>query len=146
MVACLGASASFIGLLFVCLSVVLQKAGEEKIADRDRLLAESSYAALINIFFVSLFATLPHETIGYTCLSLALIGLLSCWRLIHSSHIAPLITSAIVYVTELVFAVNLVTHPHHLLDTGWLEAIIVALFAISLIRAWGLTGIHKDRR
>lgn len=145
MVACLGASASFIGLLFVGLSVVLQKIGDQKLADTDRILAESSYASLINIFFVSLIGVLPNGGIAYVSLTMAIIGLISCWRLKRYSHVISLVISSIIYLIELVFAFDLVTHPHQTLNVSWFQFIIIALFAISLVRAWGLTGIRETK-
>jgi hypothetical protein len=143
MVACLGASASFIGLLFVGLSVVLQKTGDQKLANTDRMLAESSYAALINIFFVSLIGILPKESIGNVSLIMALLGLLSCWRLRRISHPLQLILSSIIYIIEAIFGANLSINGHATMSISLFQTIIIALFAISLIRAWELTGIHQ---
>jgi hypothetical protein len=143
-VASLGASASFIGLLFVGLSVVLQKQSQ-KLADTDRILAESSYASLINIFFVCLVATLPNGGIQYVSLIMALIGILSCWRLRHYSHKVSLIISAIVYLFELFFAIGLIRHDNSYVNISAFETIIISLFAISLGRAWGLTGIRGEQ-
>jgi ABC-type Fe3+-siderophore transport system permease subunit len=145
MVACLGASASFIGLLFVGLSVVLQKTTDNKLADSERILAESSYASLINIFFVTLVGTLPSPSIGYVSTILALVGLLSCWRLMRYSHVVPLIISSMLYVVELAFGLWLITHPSRYLNVSLFATIIMALFGISLVRAWGLTGIRENR-
>jgi hypothetical protein len=147
LVGCLGASASFIGLLFVGLSVVIDKSqATQKLADTDRLLAESSYAGLINIFFVTLLALLPATSIGYVSFIMAILGLLSCWRLRKLSNATPLISSAIVYVIELGFGFYIITHTHNVINIGVFEAIICALFAISLLRAWGLTGIRNNHR
>jgi hypothetical protein len=144
MVACLGASASFIGLLFVGLSVVMQK-GDQKLANKDRILAESSYASLVNIFFISLVGTLPNGGIGYVSLTMALIGLYSCWRLRKYSHTASLAASSIIYIVELCFAAELVTHSNRYVNLGIFQGIIIALFAISLVRAWNLTGVRANR-
>jgi hypothetical protein len=145
MIACLGAAASFIGLLFVGLSVVLQKPGDQKIANTDRLLAESSYAGLINIFFVALVGILPNGSIGTVSLVMGILGLLSCWRLRGLSHIGPLIISGLVYLLEIGFGLNLMLHSKQFVSVSIFQTIIIALFAISLIRAWGLTGIHSKK-
>jgi hypothetical protein len=143
-IAALGASASFIGLLFVALSVVLQKTSDQKLADQDRQLAESSYAALINIFFVTLLASIPHESIGYVCLIMAAIGLVTSFRLRHISHLLPLTASTIIYLVEVLFALHIISHSNTLFNTASFQSIIIALFSISLYRAWSLTGIHKS--
>jgi hypothetical protein len=141
----LGASASFIGLLFVGLSVVLQKLGNDKLADTDRILAESSFLSLINIFFVSLVAILPNASIGDVSLVMSILGILSCWRLRNYSHIVSIIISAIVYVIELIFAIVILKHPNQNLNMPLLETVMITLFSISLFRAWGLTGIRGEQ-
>lgn len=142
-VACMGASASFIGLLFVGLSVVMQK-GNQTVADADRVLAEGSYSALINIFFVSLVATLPGNSVGIVGLIMSSIGLLSCWRLRPYSRKLSFVVSAIVYLLEFLFSLELFLHSNRYLDEGTYEGIIIALFSMGLIRAWGLTGIRVE--
>ncbi len=142
MVACLGASASFIGLLFVGLSVVMQN-GNQKLADTDRILAESSFTGLLNIFFICLIGLEPQPSVGLVCLIMAIIGLLNCWRLKSFSRKMSLAISAIVYALELIFSIGLVTHSKRYINTGDFEGIVTALFTISLIRAWGLTGIRS---
>jgi hypothetical protein len=141
-IAALGASASFIGLLFVALSVVLDKASNQKLADHDRQLAESSYAGLINIFFVTLSASIPNESIGVVCLVMATIGLVSCWRLRHISQLLPIAVSAAIYLVEIWFSVKIFHHHDRPFDISIFQFIIIALFSISLFRAWSLTGIH----
>ena len=75
MLAVVGASASFIGLLFVALSVVIPNL-DLKVANRERHLAISAYAAFLNVFFLSLVALLPtHHAFGIVALVLGLSGL-----------------------------------------------------------------------
>jgi hypothetical protein len=146
LIACLGASASFIGLLFVGLSVVLQQQNKlsEKLADSDRLLAESSFTGLINIFFVSLTGILQQSTIGWVSLIMAAIGLLNSWRLSSSSNVVPIVISAVIYILEIIFGIFYIFHSSQPLNIGVFETIITSLFAISLFRAWGLTGIRQS--
>src|SRR5271155_300351 len=84
LIACVGASASFIGLLFVALSLVLARdddAGVGSLEFTDRRLAESAFTALANIFFVSLVALMPNTNIGDAAIVMALIGLRNSWGL-----------------------------------------------------------------
>jgi hypothetical protein len=76
LIATVTASASFTGLLFVAISFVMN---DEKDSAADiqnkRVLAESSYAALLSIFFISLVALIPGTDIGWVVFVMAWIGL-----------------------------------------------------------------------
>src|SRR5579884_4402005 len=82
LIACVGASASFIGLLFVALSVVLTRIEENsELRFRDRRLAETSFIALADIFFVSISALISISNIGVVSLIAAFFGILNVYRL-----------------------------------------------------------------
>ncbi len=140
----LAASATFIGLLFVALSLALQKTkSNNRLEDSDRLLAQSSFAALINIFFVSLVGLEPHVNIGFVCLALAIYGLISCWKLFLSNKSLQLIFLALVYMLEAIFAVYTLSHNYQLINTGDFVNLVILLFIGSLVRAWKLVGIKQ---
>ncbi len=67
------------------LSVVLTRkdnvSGAVELAFTDRQLAESAFAALVNIVFISLVAIMPTMGIGHVRLIMALIGLANAYRL-----------------------------------------------------------------
>jgi hypothetical protein len=146
LIACVAAAASFIGLLFVGLSVVLQKTEtDQALASQDRLLAESSFTALINIFFVTLCGLVPPFGVQYVMITMAVLGLLSSWRLTTLGHKTSIYLSMIVYVIELIFGIYYASHSNNTISIGWFEGVIVALFASGLLRAWGLTGIRANQ-
>jgi hypothetical protein len=71
------ASAAFIGLLFVALSVVNRDHSEHATRERRTVLAGSAFLALIDIFFVSLLSSLGGPALlASTSLVMALVGLL----------------------------------------------------------------------
>ncbi len=161
LIACVGASASFIGLLFVALSLVLARdddAGVGSLEFTDRRLAESAFTALANIFFVSLVALMPNTNIGDAAVVMALIGLRNSWGLfsrareIHKTQGASylkwdmlwIIVSAFVYVFEGVYAILLIIHPNSMTDLDVMTSIIITLFAAALVRSWQLTGIRSS--
>src|ERR1700679_3635119 len=126
LIACVGASASFIGLLFVALSVVLTRVGEgNKLKFSDRRLAESAFTALANVFFISLTALIPGANIGWVALIVAFFGFRNVWRLFgrlreeknregnqeRRSDIFWIVASALVYVAQAGGAINIILYP-----------------------------------
>jgi len=163
LIACVGASASFIGLLFVALSLVLARdddAGVGSLEFTDRRLAESAFTALANVFFVSLVALMPTTNIGWVALVMALVGLRTAWRLFVQARalkksergrylkqdIFWIAASTLVYLFEGVYAVLLIVHPNSLSDLDVMTSIIIALFATALVRSWQLTGIRTEEK
>lgn len=144
LVAAVGASASFIGLLFVALTVVFARNdGRAQFTANDRLQAQSAYAALVNIFFVTMIGLVPDANIGPAALVLAALGLISCWRLRAHSARVPLALSIIVYAGEAVFAAYTFAHYGQPVNTSDLQTIVLVLFGLGLYRAWELTGIRR---
>ena len=150
LLAIIGASASFIGLLFVGLTFVTSGESDtsHEFIDK-RLLAESSYAALLNIFFVSIVALIPDNNLGYVLLVMALFGLGGTLRLFkisekkHRTNVTLLI-STLVYVGEGIYALYvLFQNSSYYIDNYIFMTIILFLFGISLARAWELTGIRQ---
>jgi hypothetical protein len=139
-IAILGASASFIGLLFVAISFTpaTDKIGEEYI-EKKRTLAEGSYAALINIFFIGLVGLTPEANVGY---------FYRFWRSNKSikSHLYTLTISLIIYILEIIYGIYIVKNDNAFLDVNLFMTLIIVLFATALGRAWELTGIRKKRK
>jgi hypothetical protein len=161
LIACVGASASFIGLLFVALSLVLARdddAGVGSLEFTDRRLAESAFTALANVFFVSLIALMPATNIGWAALVMALIGMRTAWRLFvqartikkskqgryHKQDIFWIAASTLVYVFEGVYAILLLLHPNSTSDLDIMTFVLIALFSTALLRSWQLTGIRAE--
>ena len=152
LIACVGASASFIGLLFVALSVVMGRQGNNtELAFNDRRLAESAFTALANVFFVSLVALIPSTNIGWPALVMAILGLRTSYRLIvHARKIKTEIfwisTSVLVYSLEAIYAIILIFNPMSNAGLSFIIFILIALFGGGLIRSWELTGIRGEKR
>jgi hypothetical protein len=160
LIACAGASASFIGLLFVALSLVITRKGESvDLEFSDRRLAESAFTALANVFFVSLVALMPDTNIGYGALAMALIGMRSSWLLFTRAkdiqkegggypkrEVFWIIISLLIYLAQAVFSVRLLMNPLNTSDLNWMTSIIIFLFGAGLVRSWELTGIRADRK
>lgn len=88
------ASAAFIGLLLVALSVVNQDDTQQATRERRTVLAGSNFLALVDIFFVSMVSSLGGAVVlATTSLVMALLGLAGTSRLmpraIRAGNFAP---------------------------------------------------------
>jgi len=158
LIACVGASSAFIGFLLVALSLVLARtnAGTE-LKFTDRRLAESSFTALANIFFVSFIALLPNTNMGYAALVLAVFGMRSVWQLVrrfqevrkkedisdYTIDAFWIIAQFLTYAAEGVYGVRIIMDPANSTNLYVMMGILMGLFGSSLIRIWELTGIRK---
>ena len=104
LLATIGSSASFIGLLFVAMSFTLPGAASQEDAHRKQTLAEGSYIALINIFFISLVALVPGVQMGFVIVVMSLVGLISVYRslqwhkrLLLASNAFTIVYSTVLY-------------------------------------------------
>jgi hypothetical protein len=148
LVATTGASSAFIGLLFVALTLVLERKEEDKSRySRDRLLAESSYAGLVNVFFVSILGLVPGNRLGHVLVVMALLGLVNVVRTLRLSRRRGgrilLVLSAAVFLWEAVYGAYLVHDVRAVASQSFLITLILTLFGFSLARAWELTGIRR---
>lgn len=160
LIACVGASASFIGLLFVALSLVITRKGESvELEFSDRRLAESAFTALANVFFVCLVALMPDTNIGIGAIVMALIGVRSSWLLFKRAkdiqkegggypkrEVFWIIASLVIYLVQGIYAVRLLMHPLNAADLNMMTTIIITLFAAGLARSWELTGIKAGQK
>jgi hypothetical protein len=161
LIACVGASASFIGLLFVALTVVLDRGNRgSEMEFTDRRLAESSFTALANIFFVSIAGLIPGNNIGFVALIAVIFGLLNVWHLLRRfrqtnergtftqtrSNVYWIIYSFIIYGAQAVFAIRLIRDPNSKTDLNSMMGILLALFGLALVRTWDLIGFRSNDR
>ncbi|PZS29831.1 MAG: hypothetical protein DLM59_12130, partial [Pseudonocardiales bacterium] len=78
-----GASAAFLGLLFVAVTVANTDEADFKTRERRTVLAGSAFLALVDAFFVSILALTGGAVVfGLSSLVLAIVGLLGTSRLI----------------------------------------------------------------
>ncbi|HSX42778.1 MAG TPA: hypothetical protein VLF59_01695 [Candidatus Saccharimonadales bacterium] len=151
LVASVGASASFIGLLFVALTLVLGRlrAGS-LLAGRERALASSSYTALFTVFFISMFGLVPGVNMGWAMVGLGWLGMLSSLRLARAPRAnaaqkenAPVVSAlTLLYVALAIFGIYTATgHSRHI-QSNVLFAILFVFYTAALSRAWALIGVE----
>lgn len=146
-----GASAAFIGLLFVALSFVDDEKTDKKVRNWRHIMANSSFAQLANVFFVSLAGLLPasRELALMGCV-MAVLGIVIAFRLLPQTtnqqrtgrHTPTLLGIATVgvYVLELVTALWLLRWSGGQTILGYFILAIILLYAGALMRAWEITG------
>jgi hypothetical protein len=153
--ASVGASAAFIGLLFVALSFIDNAKYSAKVIAWRRIVASSSFSQLVNVFFVSLAGLLPNpRNLAVVGIVMAALGLIVSLRLLfptlnedHSGRTAPTALGLVavgVYILEFVTAIGLLHNPNNQRLMDYLVLSIILLYAGALARAWEITGV-KDR-
>lgn len=145
-VAVVTASASFIGLLFVAMPLITDRSGKsrQQIA-AENIMAEGSYISLLNLFFVSLAALIPHARIGYVMIVMGLLGVFNSIRLAKAGQRDGLSRSILgissaSYAVQVIYGV-VILHDV-IINMSMLLVIIFLLFGSALGRAWELTGIR----
>jgi len=149
-----GAAAAFIGLLFVALSFIDAAKVEESVRAWRRIIANSSFTQLINIFFVSLTGLAPDpKSVAFTACVMAGFGLVVALRLLPLTldskttgrtrpTILGLVTVA-AYVLQLVAGLGLLHNPNDANLMSYLAAALIILYAGALARAWEITGLKQ---
>lgn len=140
------AAGTLIGLLFVAISLRPDSIFGEHAAAAPRRLAESSFTALVNAFFVSLVAIIPRTNLGYPAAILAVLSLYSTIaRRVRGPGIADIFTlafAALLYAGQLAMGIALVVVPTNTDLVYKIAYLVVAAFAVALARAWALITGH----
>jgi hypothetical protein len=140
------AAGTLIGLLFVAISLRPDSIFGERAAPAPRRLAESSFTALVNAFFISLVAIIPGTNIGYAAAILAVLSLYSTIvRRVRGPEISDIFTLAfatLLYLGQLAIGIALVVVPTNTDLVYKLAYLAVAAFAVALARAWALITGH----
>lgn len=151
LIASVGASASFIGLLFVALTLVLgRKPTGSALVGRERALASSSYTALVTIFFISMVGLLPGADLGWVLVAAGWLGVLSSLRLSRAEktdkrqkeRVSVVSTLTVIYLALVIFGLYTANHTGHTIDANVLFAILFILYTTALNRAWALIGVE----
>jgi hypothetical protein len=155
-----GAGGALIGLLFVAISIDPDRTfGRGGDPGRQRV-AGGAYMALVNGFFISTAALLPHANVGDIALPVGVVGLFSSaalgrdlirYQIQHHRSTAELLgglghallivaANVILYGYEVVIAAQLIGHPHNTPVLFTLAGILLGVYAVGLARAWQLLG------
>jgi hypothetical protein len=153
--ASVGAGAALIGLIFVAVSIAPEKTVMVGAPLERQAVAASAYTALLNAFFISLFALIPDTSMGWVALVMSLIGLWSTvflgWSLLkHSAgwrsvvrRLILILASIILYGYELYVAIPLINAPSNSSAAFTLATLVGVAYGLGLLRAWQLIGARR---
>jgi len=148
-----GVAGALIGLLFVAISVSVERLNrEEAAAQFHRIRAVAALTAFTNAIAVSLFALIPGEKVGLTSVVVAGTGLLfvaaSLLSLIRLRQLrwttvrdaVFLVGLAVVFVLQFVAGLAVIANPADSGDVNTIAVLVVCCFLIGIARAWELIG------
>ena len=154
-IASTGAGAALVGLLFVAVSLAPEQIVTHRAPAERRAVAGSAFTALINAFFISLVALIPHFNSGtlivpFSSLSL-LTSLIQAWSLLKlRKGWQSLLRRAFLvflnlglYGLELWNGVGLITDPTQVGFVYGLLFVLLGVFFLGLVRAWELLGAQR---
>jgi hypothetical protein len=147
-----GVAGALIGLLFVAISVAVDRLKREEGAQVHRIRAVAALTAFTNAIAVSLFALIPGEKIGITSVVVAATGLLfvaaslSSLARLHQLRWAGvrdalfLLGLIVVFVLQFVEGLGVIANPANSGDVNTIAILVVCCFLIGIARAWELIG------
>jgi len=147
-----GVAGALIGLLFVAISVAVERLKREEGAQVHRIRAVAALTAFTNAIAVSLFALIPGEKIGITSVVVAATGLLfvaaslSSLVRLHQLRWAGvrdalfLLGLIVVFVLQMAEGLGVIANPANSGDVNTIAILVVCCFLIGIARAWELIG------
>jgi hypothetical protein len=147
-----GVAGALVGLLFVAVSVTMERMAEQGETQVHRVRAATALTAFSNALTVSLFALIPDVNLGYTALVVGVLGalfvigaLLSMLRLglrrpgdLRSALF--LFGLIVVLVFQLRSGITLLAHHGNRNAYQTIAILVVACFVIGISRSWELIG------
>jgi hypothetical protein len=149
------AGAALVGLLFVAVSIAPEQMVARRAPMERQAVAGSAFTALMNAFFISFVALIPHVNLGSLILPFSILALVSSvfqtrallrprksWpSFLRRAFLA--LSSLVLYGFEVIYAVNLITNPSQVGFVYALVFLLLSVFAIGLVRAWELLGAQR---
>ena len=154
-IASASAGGALVGLLFVAVSIAPEQIVAAQAPVERQAVAGSAFTALMNAFFISLFALIPNFNIGFVIMPFSFVCLLTsfiqAWRLLRRTNnwqgllrrAFLVLISVALYGLELWNGFQLFTDPSQPGNVYGLISCLLGAFAVGLIRAWELLGVRR---
>ncbi len=154
-VASTGAGAALVGLLFVAIAIAPERFVMGGAPSERRVVASSSFTALLNAFFISFNALVPHSNIAWLTLAMATIGFTNSIFLAFTALLKPpnwqtgirrailILIGFMLYGFELYFAVLLIISPNDAGPIAELTTLVMSAYGLGIVRAWELLGASR---
>lgn len=159
-----GADAALTGLLFVAVSIQQERTFGRGAPLERRAVADTAFTALLAPFFIATEALLPATNVGFGCVVLGLIALLTTLRTgaelvayqfrprprsrplwLRLARVLTMIASSLVIYTFLLLAgKQLLDHPRNIAAVGEVAALLQVMCGLGLFRAWELLGASRQ--
>lgn len=150
-----GVGATLFGLIFLVISIKPEITRAENVSVTRQVQAASSYSALLNPLVISLFALVPHTTIGSITLIMSLIGFVN--TIIMGIYLLQdamgwvkalkdvffILASLVIFGFEIFYAIQLIVTPGDLLALHDLVLLLVIIYLYGIARAWDLVGVRQ---
>ena len=151
-VASAGVAGALVGLLFVAVSVTLERLEEHGDTQIHRVRARAALMSFTNALVVSLYSLIPNERLGWAAFVVAIVGslfvvgaLMSLLRLVGRrpgdlANALFLVGLEVVFVIQLLTGIVLINHPEREGPYQTLCVLVVVCFLIGVSRSWELIG------
>jgi len=150
-----GVGATLFGLIFLVITIKPEVTRVESTSVMRQAQVASSYSALLNPLVISLFALVPHATIGTVTLCMSLIGLVSTIVMGVSlfqdalswanklKSVLFLLGSLVIFSFEIDYSIRLIVTPGDLSTLSALTTLLVLIYLYGIARAWDLVGARQ---
>lgn len=147
-----GVAGALVGLLFVAISVSGDRLANHADARTYRLRASGTLTAFTNALTVSLFAILPGDKVGWTTLTVSVIGLMFVagsaismvrahaltWR--YRRDVVFVLTLAAAFVFQLCYGLAIIAKPGDTNAVDTVAVLVIVFFLVGIARTWELIG------
>jgi hypothetical protein len=147
-----GVAGTLVGLLFVAISVSGDRLAGHADARTYRLRASGTLTAFTNALAVSLFATLPGTKVGWTTLSVSLVGLMFIagsaismvrahaltWQ--YRRDIVFVVTLATAFVFQFCYGLAIIAGLGDANAVDTVAVLVIVFFLVGIARTWELIG------
>ena len=150
-----GVGATLFGLIFLVITIRPEVTSSENAPVMRQVQVASSYSALLNPLLISLFALVPHATIGTITIIMSASGLVNTilmgtsllqnalsWAKKLRSGLF-ILGSTVIFSFEIFYAIRLVITPGDLSALYDLTTLLVIIYLYGIARAWDLVGVRQ---